>query len=164
MVRDSSNGVVKVKISLDARVHEKIEKLARESGLSVPKFIAETIEGLALDPSLRLLHDDPALAREIALKAFADYLDGKGVQVIASSVEEVELSEPEPGPEPEDNPVEAQALKLIEEIQDGLDKARVALGITGGGDGKGPESVNSEPPRKAMGRGRRSRAAPPRRN
>lgn len=163
MVREKSNGVVKVKISLDARVHDKIEKLARDSGLSIPKFIAECIEGLALDPTLRLLHDDSALAREVALRAFADYLDGKGVQVIATSVEEVELSEPgpEPEPDPEPDPM-AEVRQLATDIESGLNAVKAALGM-GVGNGKGLEPESSEPRKAVAARGRRSRAAPPRR-
>ncbi len=157
MVREKSDGVVKVKVSLDKRVHDKVEQLAKESGLSVPKFIAECIEGLALDPLIRLLHDDPALAREMALKAMSDYLDGKGVQVIATSVEEVELAaEPEPEPDPQD-----EARELLGQILTKLGPIAKELGVSV--NGGGPESVNSEPPKRAMARGgRRTKPAPSR--
>lgn len=165
MVREKKDGVIKVKVSLDKRVHDKIEKIAKDSGLSVPKFIAEVVEGLALDPILRLLHDDPALAREVAVKALSDYLDGKGVQVIASNVGEVELAS-EPEPEPEPDPM-AEAKELFGNIVKALDPISKQLGIDlpTGGNGKGPEPDSSEPPPKAQGRGggRRARPAPPRR-
>lgn len=166
MVRGTSDGTVKIKITLDGRVHEKIEKLAKDSGLSVPKFIAECIEGLALDPILRLLHDDPALAREVAVKALGDYLDG--VQVSGHDLILEAPMESDPEPEPELEPVDpnAEAKELFSQIMNSLAPIAEKLGMTdgvGGGNGKSPEPQSSEPPRKAMGRQRKSRPAPPRR-
>ena len=163
MVKEKSGGVIKVKVSLDKRVHDKIEKLAKDSGLSVPKFIAECIEGLALDPLIRLLHDDPALAREIAVKAIGEYLDTWAERMReagASDGSQAEIYfdiEPEPSePDPQD-----EARELLGEILKKLGPIADELGVDMSGNGKGPEPVSSEPPPKAMGR--RSRPSPPRR-
>ena len=130
----SGEEVVPVKVTLDKRVHDKLAKLAQESGLSVPKFIAEVVEGLALDPTLRLLHDDPALAREVAVKALSDYLDG-GVRVTANAGAEEDAIEPEPEPEPDPN---AEARELLGEIMSRLGPIAEELGVPMGGNGKGP--------------------------
>lgn len=160
MVREKSDGVIKIKVSLDKGVHDKIEKIAKDSDLSVAKFIAEVVESLALDPTLRLLHDDPALAREVAVKALADYLDGVPNQPVAVAA----ASAPEPEPEPEPDPNQ-EAKELFKNIVDALGPIADQLGmeLPTGGNGKGPEPESSEPVPKAQGRGRRARAAPPRR-
>ncbi len=164
MVREKSDDVIKVKVSLDKRVHDKIEKIAKDSDLTVAKFIAECIEGLALDPTLRLLHDDPALAREVAVKALGDYLDGVRVPVDAQNDGAQMEPQVEPDPEPEPDP-NAEARELLGQIINLIEPIAKELGteLPIGGNGKGPEPQSSEPPPRAQGRARRARPAPPRR-
>lgn len=161
MVREKGPAVVKVKVSLDAGVHEKIAKLALDSGLSVPKFIAEVVEGLTLDATLRLLHDDPALAREVAVKALGDYLSGVRVSSSPGMVE----TEVEPDPEPEPGPLD-EARALFGQIASALGPIAEQLGmdLPVGKNGRGAEPVTDPAPSKAQGRGgRRARPSPPRR-
>lgn len=89
--KEAGNGLVKIELELSPRIFDAINERAQDEGMEPGDYLVAVAETVALAPLLMVLHDDPGLARQVALRAIQGYLSGQDLEALNPEPEPSEI-------------------------------------------------------------------------